>query len=161
MRLHTLLKVINCLLFVTFLVGCQSFQKSDVPATSAVEIHVSPDSLIDTPVEISEPYLTETPVPACVSLPGVELSVELSSANSIHIKITGLVPNESVYTIFASEFPGQKKTVSCCEQEFADENGVYEYSVRLRGQDIDAGFKVWQVWVIHSRGSTCSEFSLP
>ncbi len=69
--------------------------------------------------------------------------------------------NEAVYTIFSSEIQGRKKTIGCCEREFADENGVYEYSVALRSETIDAEFKKWQVWVIHSRGSTCTEFAFP
>jgi hypothetical protein len=138
-------KIAICLVTATFLFSCQP-----IHATPVDVIQISP-----------EPYLTETPVPACVSLPDIKLSIELLSENSVHLTITGLVPNEPVYTIFSSEFKGSKRTIGCCEREFADENGVYEYSVGLRGQDVDAEFKEWQVWVIHSRGSTCTEFALP
>ena len=95
MRLHSLANVIYCLIAAAFLLGCQPFNTPPLPAVS---------TLIETPIEIQESYLTETPVPACVSLPDVKLRVDILSKNSVRMRITGLVPNEPVYIILSSAF---------------------------------------------------------
>lgn len=118
---------------------------------------------ISTPVEITfEPDLTETPVPDCVSLPDVKLKVILLSENSVQVRITGLQPNEPVYTIFSSQAEdGKRKSTECCPGETASAEGIYEYSIGLRGPEIDREFTDWRVQVIHSRGAACSAFILP
>ena len=109
-----------------------------------------------------EPYLSETPVPECISLPDVKLDVTLLSEDSAQARITGLKPNEPVYTIFSSQTEdGNGKSTECCPGEFASEDGSYEYSVKLRGPDMDREFTNWLVRVIHSRGAACAEFVLP
>lgn len=149
-KISKFVEVIICLIVIAFLFGCQPIPNATAPATSTVEVQFS-----------TALYVTETPVPACVSLPDVELYIEILSENSVRLKITGLMPNEPVYTIFSSEIQNRKKSIGCCLEEFADENGAYEYAVGLRSQTIDYEFKEWQVQVVHSRGSTCTEFVLP
>ena len=143
-------EVIVCLVVIALLFGCQSLPNAPVPATSTVEVQIS-----------TALPLNQTPVPACVTLPEVELHIDILSENSVHLRITGLMPNEPVFTIFSSKFEEEEKSISCCPGEFADENGVYEYEVGLRSQTFDAEFKEWQVQVVHSRGSLCTEFVLP
>lgn len=137
------------LISILILCSCQSTPNTTVPATPVV-------------VEIlSMPDWTETPAPACISLPEIQLSIDLLSENSVHIKITGLEPNEPVYTIFNSRYEEKEKSVSCCPGEVADEQGNYEYNAGLRGQETDAEFINWHVQVVHSRGSACTDFILP
>jgi hypothetical protein len=131
---------------VSLLFGCQAPEATPASPTPVVEL------------QILEP-VTETPVPACVFLSDVELTVSLLSANSVLIKITGLIPNETVHVIFSSQTKRQER-----EKTFsgaADEKGVFTESVGLRGHEIDSEFKDWQIRVVHSRGSTCTEISLP
>jgi hypothetical protein len=148
-RFSRFAEIIICFIIFAFLYGCQSIRNATVPATP-VEVQVSP----------ADP-LTEKPITECVLLPDVELFIDPLSENSVHLKITGLVPNEPVYTIFSSEFEEKEKSTSCCPGEVADVNGVYEYKVGLRGLNSDAEFKEWHVQVVHSRGSTCKDFVLP
>lgn len=149
------LKYVNWGIFLTFVVavlpGCQPVGNAIIPTNSTVDVLVS---------TVLSPYLTETPLPACVSLPDVELTVEMLSDDSVKFKITGLKPNEPVYTLFSSELKN-KGARSTGWGEKADENGAYESKVRLRGPMDDLDFKDWQMKVIHSRGSTCADFSLP
>ena len=135
------------LVVVGSLFGCRLLETSPT-STPLVEVQISTSSL-----------LTETPIPACVVLSGIELSVELLSENSSHIRITGLVPNETVQAIFSSKIEAQEREITVSGS--ADEKGVFEYSVGLRGQNVDTEFKDWQIRVVHSRGSACTEFSLP
>jgi hypothetical protein len=106
-------------------------------------------------------YLSETPVPECVSLPEISLEVTLLSENSAQVRITGLKPNEPVYTIFSSQTDNGAKSTECCPGETASEKGIYEYSIGLRGAEVDLEFTDWQVRVIHSGGAACAEFTLP
>lgn len=138
--------VIICSIAAAFLFGCQPLENPPVSTTPAVEL------------QVLEP-MTETPVPACVTLADVELTVELLSENSVHIRITGLVSNETVHAIFRSEIKGQKRETTVIGP--ADEKGVFEYSAALRSQEIDSEFKDWQIRLVHSKGSTCTEISLP
>jgi hypothetical protein len=134
------------LTIVSLLFGCQPVGTVPTSTTPLIES------------QILEP-VTETPVPACVFLSDVELSVNIVSENSVDITITGLIPNEAVQTIFSSQINGQER-----ERTFsgmADENGVFKDSVGLRNQQVDSEFKNWQIRVVHSRGSTCKEISLP
>ncbi len=131
---------------VSLLFGCQVPEATPASPTPVVEL------------QILEP-VTETPVPACVFLSDVELTVSLLSANSVHLRITGLVPNETVHAIFDSEIKGQKRETTIIGP--ADENGVFTESVGLRGHEINTEFKDWQIRVVHSRGSTCTNISLP
>jgi hypothetical protein len=94
-----------------------------------------------------------------VILPDVDLSVELLSEDSVHIRITGLLPNETVHAIFGSKT--KDRAVETMVSGSADEKGVFEYSERLRGHETLSAFKDWQIRVVHSRGSTCAEISLP
>jgi hypothetical protein len=147
-RLSKFAEIYLFLAMVGSLFGCQPLDTAPTSTTPLVEVQILTPSL-----------LTETPVPACRDISGIEFFVELLSENSIHLRITGLVPNEMVHAIFSSQIKGQEreKTVSGP----ADENGVFEYSVGLRGQNIDTEFKDWQIRVVHSRGATCTEVSLP
>jgi hypothetical protein len=149
-RLTKFAKIFLFLVVTSSLFGCQPLDTAPISTAPDVEVQILTPSL-----------LTETPIPACISLPGVQLNVDISSENSVHLKITGLEPNEAVYMIFSSQFEQDEKTIGCCEGEFADENGNYQHSVGLRGDEIDSEFKDWQLRVVHSRGSTCTEFSLP
>ncbi|HXF85221.1 MAG TPA: hypothetical protein VNK49_07505 [Anaerolineales bacterium] len=128
------------------LFGCLPLESPSASPTPVVEL------------QILEP-VTETPVPACVILLGVDLSVELLSEDSIRIRITGLLPNETVHAIFGSKTKG--RTVETVVSGSADEKGVFEYSERLRALESDREFRDWQIRVVHSRGSTCTEISLP
>lgn len=102
--------------------------------------------------------MTETPVPVCVLLPDVELSVELLSDDSVHIRITGLLPNGTVHAIFGSTT--KDRAVETVVSGSADEKDAFEYSERLRALESDREFKDWQIRVVHSRGATCAEISL-
>jgi hypothetical protein len=135
-----------CLLALTIISGCQAGDFS----TPRVEIGTE-----------AGPYLNETPVPECVSLPGISLEVILLSENSAQVRITGLQANEPVYTIFRSQTDDGAKSTECCPGETASEKGIYEYSVGLRGAEVDREFTDCQVRVIHSRGAACAEFTLP
>lgn len=135
-----------CLLALIILSGCRA---GDFP-TPRVEIETAVDS-----------YLSETPVPECVSLPGISLEVTLLSENSPQVRIKGLKPNEPVYIIFSSQTDDGAKSTECCPGETASEKGIYEYSIGLRGAEVDREFTDWQVRVIHSRGAACAEFTLP
>lgn len=139
-------KVIISSIAAVFLFGCQPLETPPASTTPLVEL------------QVLEP-MTETPVPACVILPDVELSVELLSEDSVHIRITGLVPNEIVHAIFSSKT--KDRAVETVVIGPADEKGVFEYSEWLGGYEIDSEFKDWQIRVVHSRGSTCAEISLP
>lgn len=132
----------------TFLFGCQSISTATNSTTPIVEVQI-----------LTPSFLTETPVPACVFLSDVELSVSILAENSIHIRITGLMPNETVHAIFNSSIKGQTREIIV--SGLADEKGVFEDSVGLRGNEIDGEFKDWQIRVVHSRGSTCTEIALP
>jgi hypothetical protein len=134
------------LIVVSLLFGCQPLDTAPTSTTPRVEL------------QISDP-LTETPFPACVFLSDVELSVSILSENSVRMRITGLVPNEPVHAIFSSQTKGQER-----EKTFsgmADGEGVFAESVGLRSHEVDSEFKDWQIRVVHSRGSTCTEISLP
>lgn len=137
---------ISLMIVVAVLLGCQPVGAETIP-TPEVQISIFP-------------YETETPVPECMSLPDVELKVEMLSDDSVKFKITGLKPNEPVYILFSSEWKNKGAT-STGWGENADENGAYESEKQLRGPMDDLDFKDWQVQVIHSRGPTCMEFSLP
>ncbi|MBI4762676.1 MAG: hypothetical protein ACOYYF_01935 [Chloroflexota bacterium] len=139
-------KVIICSIAALLLFGCQPLETPPASATPLVE------------VQVLEP-MTETPVPACVLLPDVELSVDLISEDSVHIRITGLLPNETVHAIFGSKT--KDRAVETVVSGSADEKGVFEYSENLRGHETLSAFKDWQIRVVHSRGSTCTEISLP
>ena len=141
-------KIIICVVTIVFLVSCQSAQNGTAPVYPTSDVQIS-----------TVQYLTETPIPACVVLSGIELFVELLSENSVHIRIMGLVSNETVQAIFNSKIKAQEREIIVSGP--ADGKGVFEYSVGLRDQDIDAEFKDWQIRVVHSRGSTCTEVSLP
>src|SRR5215208_1637493 len=81
------------ILFLTvasLLFGCQPLGTVPMSTTPLVE------------PQILEP-VTETPVPACVFLSDIELFVNVVSENVVDIKITGLIPNETVHTIFSSQ----------------------------------------------------------
>lgn len=139
-------KIFLILAMVSVLFGCQMPEAAPASPTPVVEL------------QILEP-VTETPVPACVFLSDVELTVSLLSENSVLIKITGLIPNETVHVIFSSQTKRQER-----EKTFsgvADEKGIFTESVGLRGPGIDTEFRDWQIRVVHSRGSTCAEISLP
>lgn len=131
-----------------FLFGCQP---TGITPTSTVP---TGELTIWTPA-----FLTETPIPACVVLSDVELSVYLLSEYSVHIRITGLVPNENVQAIFSSKT--KRRELDTIASGTADGEGVFEYSERLRGYGIDPEFKYWQIRVVHSRGSTCADIVLP
>ncbi|MEW6287752.1 MAG: hypothetical protein AB1509_16165 [Chloroflexota bacterium] len=139
-------RAIICSITAMLLFGCLPLETPPVPTTPLVE------------VQVLEP-MTETPVPACVILPDVDLSVELLSEDSVHIRITGLLPNETVHAIFGSKT--KDRAVETMVSGSADEKGVFEYSERLRGHETLSAFKDWQIRVVHSRGSTCAEISLP
>jgi hypothetical protein len=144
-RLSKFAKIFLFLELVTLLSGCQPLDSAPTSTTPLVEL------------QISEP-VTETPVPACVLLSDVEISVSILSENSVRIKITGLMPDESIQAIFSSQIKGQGR-----EKTFggiADEKGVFAESVGLRSDEVDSEFQDWQIRVVHSRGSTCTEISL-
>ena len=143
-------KITIYIVCVAVLAGCYSIDKTATPATSTFSVQVS-----------TAPYLTETPIPACVSLPNVKLDVMLLPDNAVQIKVTGLQPNELVYMVFSSESQGKVKRIECCAAETAIGDGSYNQVQVLRGQSIDVEFKHWQVHAVHSRGSTCAEFVLP
>jgi len=148
-RISKFVKIFIFLVVASSLVGCRPPDTVSTSITPLVEVQI-----------LTPSPLTETPVPACVVLSDVELSVELlSDENSIHIRITGLVPNEMVHAIFSSQIKGQTRETTV--SGFADEKGVFEYAKGLRGQNIDREFKDWQIRVVHSRGSTCTEFVFP
>jgi len=146
-KLSKFATLILFLVVIGSLFGCQLLETLPTSTTPLVEVQVLTPSL-----------LTETPIPACVELSDIELSVEMLSENSVHIRITGLVSKETVQAIFNSKIKAQEREIIVSGP--ADEKGVFEYSVGLRGQDIDAEFKDWQIRVVHSRGSTCAEVSL-
>jgi hypothetical protein len=133
---------------INLLFGCQLLDSVTISTTPRVEVQILTPSL-----------LTETAVPACVTLSAVELSVELLSENSVRIRITGLIPNEIVHAIFHSKVKGQEREISLSGP--VDEKGVFSDTVGLRGYEVDSEFKDWQIRVVHSRGSTCTEVSLP
>lgn len=139
-------RVILCLLILIILPGCREGRLTSTPVAAEA---------------LSDAYFTETPVPACGSLPNIKLEVHTISANSAQIRITGLKPYETVYTIFRSQAEDSEKKIECCPGETADENGVYEYSAGLRGSTIDTAFTNWEVKVIHSNGAACMRFMLP
>lgn len=139
-----------CLVIIAVLFGCKPIVATIIPTSSPDKIQISTAS-----------YLTETPVPACVMLPDVRLIVTLLSDNSVQIKIVGLKSYEPVYTIFSSESEGKTKKIECCEGETASGNGNYQYTQVLRSQNVDNEFKDWQVQIFHSRGATCTNFTLP
>lgn len=147
-RLSKFAKIFIFLIVVSSLFGCQPLDTAPTSTTPLVEVQILTPAL-----------LTETPIPACVVLTGVELSVNLLSENSVHIQITGLIPNEAVQAIFGSQIKEQEKEIIL--SGVADEKGVFTDSVGLRSQTIDAEFKDWQLRMVHSRGSTCTEFVLP
>lgn len=138
-------RVIICSITALFLFGCLPLETPPVPTTPLVEL------------QVLEPMM-ETPVLACVLLPDVELSVELLSDDSVHIRITGLLPNETVHAIFGSTT--KDRAVETVVSGSADEKGAFEYSERLRALESDREFKDWQIRVVHSRGATCAEISL-
>jgi hypothetical protein len=142
---------IRALLFLTsvgFLLGCQIVNTIPISTTPTAEFIISTPS-----------FLTETPIPACVVLSDVELSVKLLSESSFQIRITGLVPHEAVHAILSSKIKGRE--LETIASGTADENGVFEYSEASAGRENDPEFKDWQIRVVHSRGSTCTEISLP
>lgn len=139
-------KVIICSIAALFLFGCQPLETPPASTTPLVEL------------QVLEP-MTETPVPACVILSDVELSVELLSEDSVHIRITGLLPNEIVHAIFSSKT--KDRAVETVVSGPADEKGVFEYSENFRGHETLWKFRDWQIRIVHSRGSTCAEISLP
>ena len=130
------------------LFGCQPLYAAPASGTPPVELQIFTPSL-----------LTETPIPPCVSIPDVKLSVVLLSENSVHIKITGLMSKEAVQAIYGSTINGQKREITVSGT--TDEKGIFEDSRGLRGQEIDSEHKDWQIRVVHSRGSACTEISLP
>ncbi|SRR6266511_195170 len=73
----------------------------------------------------------------------VEIKAETISENSVKVNITGLVPLEPVMVVLYSDAHGQSKRIECCPGEIANENGDYEFSTGLRGQDKDVEFKDW------------------
>lgn len=145
MKLHASYLITACLLSVLFLSGCQ-YGESTSPVETIVE---------------TESYSTETPIPECVVLPDIKISIVFLSESSIQLRVVGLKPNEPVYTILSSTFEDKKISTSCCDGEFADANGVYDYSVGLRDENAGLEYTEWKVWVVHSRGATCTEFSFP
>lgn len=147
-RFSNFAKITIHLTLAACLFGCQSSRIATVSTTPNVEVQV-----------LTGPFLTETPIPECVILPDVELSTDLLSENSIHIRITGLIPNETVQAIFSSKIKGQEREIIVTGP--ADEEGVFENSEGLRSDEIDSEFKDWQLSVVHSRGSTCTEIVLP
>lgn len=145
MKQRLSITITACLISILFLIGCQQGQP-----TSPVEMQAETDV-----------PLTETPIPECVVLPDVKISIEILSESSVHLKVVGLKPNEPVYTILSSTFEDKKVSTSCCDGEFADSNGIYEYTVGLREPNAGLEYKEWKVLVMHSRGATCTEFSFP
>lgn len=139
-------KIIIFYIGLGFLLGCQPSRATTISTTPTIEFIISTT-------------LPNTPIPACVVYPNIELTVEILSENSVHIRITGLEPNEIVNAIFRSRIMDQEKEIVLIGS--ADEKGVFEDSEGLRSQTIDADFKDWQLSVVHSRGSTCTEFVLP
>lgn len=140
-------KFATMLVFLTsggILFACQPLSTIPTSKSPTVEFIISTPS-----------FLTETPIPACVVLSDIELSVDLLSESSFHIRITGLIPNENVHAIFNSKIRERElETIASGE---ANEEGVFEYSHGWQ----DTKFKDWQIRVVHSRGSTCAEVSLP
>jgi hypothetical protein len=147
-RLAKFAKIVVYYFTVSSLFGCQLLDSAPTSTTPLVEVQILTPSL-----------LTETPVPACVLLSSVELSVSIVSENSVGIKIVGLIPSEAVHAIFSSQIKGQEKEIVISGT--ANEKGVFADSVGLRSQEVDSEFKDWQIRVVHSRGSTCTEISLP
>lgn len=147
-RFSKFAKILLSLVVVSFLFGCQSLNTLPTSTTPAVDVQILTPSL-----------LTETSTPACVFLSDVELTVSLLSENSVDIKITGLIPNEAVQATFDSQIKDQEKEIIL--SGVADEKGVFSDSVGLRSQTVDVEFRAWQLRVVHSRGSTCTEFVLP
>jgi hypothetical protein len=147
-RFSKFAKIFLSLAAVGLLFACQPLGTAPTSPPPFVEVQI-----------VTPSFLTETPVPPCVVLSDVELTVEILSENSVRIRITGLVPNETVHAIFSSKIKGQEREATASGP--ADEKGVFEYSVGLRGPNLDTEFKEWQVQVVHSRGSTCTEFVLP
>lgn len=145
-RLSKLSRSFLFLVAVISLFSCQPLDITPISTTPTIEFIISTT-------------LPNTPIPACVVYPDIELTVELMSENSVHIRITGLEPNEIVNAIFRSRIMDQEKEIVLIGP--ADEKGVFEDSEGLRSQTIDADFKDWQLSVVHSRGSTCTEFVLP
>jgi hypothetical protein len=145
-----LIKLAVSLAIFVGLFGCESTGELPSPTISNSDVQIS-----------TMPYLTETPVPACVSIPDVKLNVQILSDNAVQIEIAGLQPNEPVYTIFSSESQGKVRRIECCEKETANGNGNYQYTQVLRGENIDVEFKDWQVQVIHSGSAACTNFKLP
>jgi hypothetical protein len=145
-RFSKFVKIFLFFAVVSLLFGCQPLDTAPTSTTPLVEL------------QILEP-MTETPVPACVFLSDVELSVSILSKNSVRINIAGLMPNEAVNAIFSSQSKGQGREILL--SGMADEKGVFVDSVGLRSDEVDSEFKDWQIRVVHSRGSTCTEFTLP
>jgi hypothetical protein len=147
-RISKYVKILILLAAAGSLVGCRPPEATPTSITPVVEVQILTPSL-----------LTETPIPACVFLDDVELFVSLLSEHSVNIKITGLIPNEAVQAILNSQIEEQGKEIII--SGIADEKGEFTDSIGLRSQTTDAEFKDWQVRIVHSRGSTCTEFVLP
>jgi hypothetical protein len=147
-KISNIAKILIFLVVINSLSGCQPLDTAPTSITPIVEVQVLTPSL-----------LTETPIPPCMEFSDIELSVEKLSENSIYIRITGLVPNEAVHAIFSSKIEAQEREIVVSGS--ADEKGVFEYSVGLRGENVDVEFKDWQIRVVYSKGSTCAEVSLP
>lgn len=140
--------IFRFLVVAGLLFGCRSFDSVPSPTTPVVEVEI-----------LTSPSMTETPIPACVVLSDVELSVKPLSESSFQIRITGLIPHEAVHAILSSKIKGRE--LETIASGTADENGVFEYSDGWAGRENDPKFKDWQIRVVHSRGSTCTEISLP
>jgi len=145
-------KTLICITLATILSSCHPIDIGIVPATATptIEIQVS-----------TELPMTPTATPVCMAVSGVEIKATLTTANSVTVTVTGLMPDEPVSIVLYSEFQGATRSMGAYASEKADESGHYEFTTGLRSSNSDTDFKDWRVQVVHSQGVACTSFSLP
>lgn len=101
-----------------------------------------------------------TPAICTPDLDGVDLSVESISPDSANVQLNGLQPNERVTLLFVA----QPTAAQSSEKEISftvESDGTLSHQERSLTKLDDATENIWTVKVIHSRGVTCEEFTLP
>jgi len=139
---------------IASLLACQPVplgQDPTAPIASTPDVRVA-----------TRPFMTMTPTPTCMSVPGVNLDAVLLSTSAVRVKITGLNPNERPTFVFYSEVPGQTFRIESSPFEGAHEDGGLEYTQDgLVDRTSGVSFKDWHIQVAHSRGVACTTISLP
>lgn len=144
-------------IFAVLITACQPQPNAGEPPTAGTT---------NPPVEVMTqvfPPMNPTATPVCTSLPSdMTLSVTPTSPTSAQIEMTGLSPGEGIILIYYAEIPGQSSNrIEDMPVQTADTNGHFVYTAQGLSPLSGSTKNRWEIQIIHSRGATCTEVTLP